>query len=91
MTPKNIISIFAVRKKNDIGDMVLNAHSCRIVLDCSRTVNQMSHFKATQADGVTQIINKAAILLKRDLLVLWISRVCFIVLNLTANYGHSFV
>ena len=67
-TPQNIISIFAVGKLNEIGDMVLNAHSCRIVLDCSRTANQMSHFKATQADGISQIINKAARFTKRGLI-----------------------
>jgi len=40
MSPKNIINVFVVKKRNDEGKMVLNTQFCRMVVDCSRTVNQ---------------------------------------------------
>ena len=40
MQPKNIISCFAIGKKDGkSGEIVLNTQSCRIVVDCSKTVN----------------------------------------------------
>ena len=60
MFPENIISIFAVGKRNQLGDIVLNANSCRIVIDCSRNLNQATSFKARQTDAIHEIIQKVA-------------------------------
>ena len=59
MQPKNIISCFAVGKKDGkSGEIVLNAQSCRIVVDCSKSVNEFTSFKAsrkTRMPGMTQL------------------------------------
>ena len=56
MPVKNIINVFAVPKKDKFGNVVLNMTHCRIVVDCSRTVNGNTEFRGTQSDNINEIV-----------------------------------
>jgi hypothetical protein len=54
------LPMFAVGKKNEEGQVVLNTHNVRIVADCARNVNFATKHKGQQSDSIAQTIQHVA-------------------------------
>jgi hypothetical protein len=57
---ENILPMFAVGKKNEQGQVVLNTHNVRIVADCARNVNLATKHKGQQSDSIAYTIQQVA-------------------------------